>query len=378
MNKNLILSDELREKITSMYVKIGGVEYFVSAPLRYRVAPDFGTNFQIGRDGLIRYEREGKFYTSKVSKLIKYLFSVDSPRDFYDVRYDFDYPNCFVEKLINAYIEKVTASIKPIEATIIESNDIASVYEKKDADGCGSLNTSCMRKGQVDNSTFIEFYDELRRIGVEVSILYTENEEGLLTSRALLWKNIKTTSGENITLIDRVYNENLLRAYEQYAQKNGCYMKTTQCAGVGNIKKNENVLKGDEYFIQLCDSFDSWIERAPYMDTFYQIGSIWSREENSHQWFLVCEYIKHCDYEFRETSGYRSDIDMYFCEVCGSRLEEGEVYHSDNGECYCSSCYYEIYTSCHHCGNEIDIENATWAEVRGEFYCHRCCNVHAA
>lgn len=63
------------------------------------------------------------------------------------------------------------------------------------------------------------------------------------------------------------------------------------------------------------------------------------------------------------------------CICCNECLDPEYAYTDSDGDYYCSECYNDTYTECHHCGCEIHMESdnlRTGAD--DEYYCPRCFN----
>ncbi len=41
------------------------------------------------------------------------------------------------------------------------------------------------------------------------------------------------------------------------------------------------------------------------------------------------------------------------CDECGDFMDEDDAYSDDDGNCYCESCYHDIYTRCEHSGDMV-------------------------
>ena len=309
----LIISKKLEGKLTSKDIRMNGTTYRVNAPNLNVEAPRFGNYFGITSEGQTKchpkpdrqvilengnWSADGR-QEIKIGKLINYLFEQNPP-------VIQNCPDTEIPKLIVKYIDNVTHSIKNGDAVEIKmTDDINKIYKlpvSKDLS-----RESCMVGKSYD---FNDFYNKLRKRGVKVSILYTTEiikSVETLTSRALIWHNVKVKSNvmkyqgltENFTLIDRIYGgEKFVQLYKEYAIEKGYYHKVQQsCHNHNIILPNSNIeLKSINYYILLRNNnkmvFD--ITVSPYMDTFFGMyGTILNG--------TGC--IKHLRASFRSTNG---------------------------------------------------------------------------
>ena len=65
------------------------------------------------------------------------------------------------------------------------------------------------------------------------------------------------------------------------------------------------------------------------------------------------------------------------CGNCGmERWEDGDqTRYSEYGDAYCDDCYWEEYTSCESCDNELHRDNAYYSEAREMNFCEGCWEV---
>lgn len=89
-----------------------------------------------------------------------------------------------------------------------------------------------------------------------------------------------------------------------------------------------------------------------------------------------------CGDEIDDDDVYWIDGDPY-CRDCVSYCDRCETYHrmedyyiDSEGIYVCEDCYNEYYTSCGHCGNNINIDNAYWVESDREYVCSSCYDRH--
>jgi len=366
-NQNyLIISERLLSKLTKKSVKINDYRYNIKPLIKGKKikVPYFGNFFDFNNNLKLTYhpkpknqqfndsgkwKKEGR-QEIKPGKLIKYIFD-----------------NCTVEiektsegageatreQIVNAYIESVNLSIKDIEGVqILESKDIAKIYTMESS---GFL--SCMKRKSYEK--FVEFYENLRNCGVDVSILYTLDNYNIVTSRALLWRGVCTTGGEKINVIDRVYNDNnFLEAYKFFAEKNNYYFKKYQTFSDFQIlNSDDKELSGNDYFIDLQDKFLP--SNSPYMDTFFNV--------DNKNLTLSNNYCRSYDLSMRSTE----QMNELTCICCGCELSEDDSVYNEDGECYCYGCYNENYFTCAYCGCEGSL-NYAQEDVHGDYCCEHC------
>lgn len=187
-----------------------------------------------------------KMYQSqKIGKAARYIL------DCVGLTYDDQH----IEKIVN-YIK---AENSPLEFLYSSQTgvDISEMYDTPAAENCGTLESSCMR-GNGD------FYMDLDQCP-NVELVYTQNEDGELTSRALLWTTIRGTK-----ILDRIYGTDAaIAAYKKLARANGWHHKQLQTydsrrqfiAPDGEEKRATFIIE-----IDLFDCIEN--DRAPYLDTF--------------------------------------------------------------------------------------------------------------
>jgi len=62
-----------------------------------------------------------------------------------------------------------------------------------------------------------------------------------------------------------------------------------------------------------------------------------------------------------------------YCAACDERVSEDDIYRSDNGDCYCSDCYYDNHWFCYRCGESWHVESDEIRNVvDGDYYCESC------
>lgn len=189
-----------------------------------------------------------KFYqTQKIGKAVRYVC------DCLGI--------CYTDHHIETMVNIIKAENMPVEFQYTSNQDgiyrISDIYNLHHADGCGSLNGSCMRG-------LGGYYHDLDSCG-NVEAIYTLNHNGELTSRALLWTTRKGTK-----ILDRIYgSDSMITAYKELARDNQWWHKEYQSYDSRRQFVNPD---GDELRasfaieIDLNDSITD--ESVPYMDTF--------------------------------------------------------------------------------------------------------------
>lgn len=82
--------------------------------------------------------------------------------------------------------------------------------------------------------------------------------------------------------------------------------------------------------------------------------------------YMSGTYIQSCD-------GQAVSRDETCCE-CGCRVNEDRIYRNNNGDVYCSDCYYENYTCCEHCESDVDRNDMNNITLDGNdtYVCDSC------
>ncbi|MCL1827529.1 MAG: hypothetical protein FWG20_05740, partial [Candidatus Cloacimonetes bacterium] len=277
-------------------------------------APRFGNYFGVTSQGIVKYHAkptnqvilengnwspEGR-QEIKIGKLISYLFEQNPP-----VIESSSAVN--PQNAITRYIESVTHSIKATPSIEIKiTNDINKIYKMPVSAFLRSQ--SCMVGRSFD---FNVIYDQLRKRGVKVSILYTTEvikKVETLTSRAIIWHNVKAKSNimkrlkltNTFTLIDRIYGgDKYEQLYKEYAIANGYFHKVQQSChhhSIINPVSNISLISKDYYiFLRNNKKMEFGITVAPYMDTFFGMyGTVLNGTGT----------LEHLVAQFRNTNGH--------------------------------------------------------------------------
>lgn len=187
-----------------------------------------------------------KFHqTQKIGKAVRYIL------------------DCCGLQYLDQHIESITNYIKaantPLEFLYSSQTllDISDVYDLDSAEGNGSLNSSCMRG-------YGNYYKDLDNCD-SVEVIYTQNDNGELTSRALLW-----TTRRGTKILDRIYgSDKTIEAYKELARENGWYHKELQSYDSCRQFINPDGEAVRTAFAIDCVMWGSITDNeAPYLDTF--------------------------------------------------------------------------------------------------------------
>jgi hypothetical protein len=275
------------------------------------------------------------------------------------------------EKILKKYADEVGCKLaNMVGVEILESVDIADIYVTQHADGCGGLNNSCMRAGTVGKHVFDDFYSKLRDAGANVSVLFTKNSDGLLTSRALLWRI------DDYVYLDRVYgNADYVALYREYAIENDFYSYDW---------KNTRAL-----YVYLTKN--PCFEYAPYMDTFRYLrdDNVLTGDSNDYleEYTSTSGRIKYVEDKCEYCGMSVDNCECYQCEYCGDRVDSDDYCRDcyrccDCCECLrCSDCSDVVEfvcpncSCCEHCCECIYCDYCD-SYVDSDSYCHDCERCH--
>lgn len=209
------------------------------------------------------------------------------------------------------------------------SADVENIYNKPHSPH-HTTKESCM-KGCG------EFYQHLKeQLKEDLKILYTENENGELSGRCLLWAQ----SNGNI-YADRIYSESqaLEAEFLDYIKLKNWIYRNTQSMGFRGATKNGVSFELDTIYFNFDES-----KTMPYMDTYgnYENGELIPTTDSRHE------------IQFDDTNGGYSGGGIC-CEYCGDRTNDDEaIYIPDNGVSYC----------CNECANQHDYY---WSNYHSEY-----------
>jgi len=205
---------------------------------------------------------------------------------------------------------------------IVEGEYIKNWYNANQyAQGCGTLNTSCMRSNSCQS--YFSIYTENRD---KVKMLILTNEEDKLIGRALLWYDVyfPNLDAEKI-FMDRIYGtDETIGLFKQYAEKNDIVYKTRQ----SYEHKIKFTYKGTEFFDNISIELEETdFSEYPYLDTMSYLDSNYG--------ILYNDSGSDYDKELCSTSGGISNGST--CTSCGDRIDEGDEIEIDDG-LYCQYC----------------------------------------
>jgi hypothetical protein len=195
-------------------------------------------------------------------------------------------------------------------------------YADRANDGWGS----CMHyNGETRAHRSVCWYDENPdKVGL-VKIKQGQNYVG----RALIWN---TDCGA--VVVDRCYpgdNGPQTTALHNWAIKNGYDYKTSQSYVDGCLRSGRS-----DYRVTMKRSGNG---DYPYCDTFKYTDD---PPDDSDTIVLNTE---EGEYKFSNTDGgWEGESERFFCEDCGERLSEQDVFTCDNGYAYCECCYDSRFT----------------------------------
>jgi hypothetical protein len=266
-----------------------------------------------------RWVREGR-QVLKIGKLVQMLSK-------YLLIY---YPNggcCPYDESINLhkkiflhYCEALTNQVRASICTdIIEISDLPSdIYgiETYTDEDNGSLGSSCMRpESSYSCHEGAWHYNQWKP-----RIAYILSRNGELRSRALIWDNVKTGSGNTVTLMDRIYGSDTHQEHmKTYAENQGWWYKVSQDSCSNAITNGTDT--DYAYSVNVPD----WTQkgRRPYMDTFISADDniLWAN--NKGKW------------DMQETCA-RFEKELV-CNRCGNSYYEHEMVEIE-GAHYCGDC----------------------------------------
>lgn len=243
--------------------------------------PEVATFLPAGKPALLDATNRAVFdkfhQTQKIGKAVRYCLDC----------LGFCYTDHHVENMVN----HIKAANLPIEFKYSsETGDLISeVYDLEAAEGCGSLNNSCMR-GHGD------YYYGLDAC-TDVEVIYTTDPAGKLTSRALLW-----TTRRGTKIMDRIYGTDaMIKAYKDHARAKGYWHKEQQ-----NYDSRRQFVNPEGEEVRTAFAIDINLEAAiadnlvAYMDTF----CFYSREQEIITNDLdIAQQVGGDVYELRSTDG---------------------------------------------------------------------------
>lgn len=277
--------------------------------------PDWGNYFDL-RKGETSYHsgvqtvnengqwiREGR-QICKISKLLTYI----TGQHYCGISYYEYIPDDIKPKMVKRLIEILSTETKITGSEILISDDVASVYSIPTAyENTGTLGNSCMRP-ESDYSCHdqVGFYNAMG-----ACIAYTLDKDGRLTSRALLWKDCRTSDNVVFSYIDRIYgNELAIAEMKEWAHENGFAHKQAQSHSDSTLIKPD----GSKFWDFRYSKKTTWFYGFPYVDTMKYF-----KEEDG----IIT--ISSNDYGFRYELSCTDGSDPRQCE-------EEEVYEEEEEE----------------------------------------------
>lgn len=238
------------------------------------------------------------------------------------------------------------------------SHDIESIYNM------GGTFVSCMKnKG--------ELYKGIMEAFPDVSIAYlTDAENGRLLGRAILWPDVRLSSGDSIKLMDRIYSvsELVRQSFRRYAKINGYHYKIEDGHSCKYCSTGERELSLSGAYVTSSHMFSpgDWRQGAPYMDTFSQLDLGDDR--------MFC-FTASAQVSLRETNGDGGWLtDPPTCSVCDREITRTDA-ETWGDSIYCSSCAQHL-EECIYCGRYSHPDQGGIWTVDG-FLCD-CCEHHAS
>ena len=123
-----------------------------------------------------------------------------------------------------------------------------------------------------------------------VKMLINLDEDGRLKTRALIWDEAVTTSGEKYKIMDRIYSiyDHEINTFKKWAEDNGYIYKYEQSARSERLFKTPGGLKDLQLKIQL----DTWkVSKYPFIDTFkfidYRNGILSNSDNFRYDYVLI-------------------------------------------------------------------------------------------
>lgn len=248
----------------------------------------------------------------------------------------YDASNDLHKKIFLHYCEALTNQVRASICTdIIEISDLPSdIYgiETYTDEDTGSLGSSCMRP----ESSYSCHEGAWHYNGWKPRIAYILSRNGELRSRALIWDNVKTESGNTVTLMDRIYGSDTHQEHmKTYAENQGWWHKISQDSC------SNGITNGTETDYAYSVSVPNWKQsgRRPYMDTFVSADDniLWA--SNVGKWFM------------QETCAMFEK--KLVCNRCGSTFYEHDMVEIE-GAHYCPDCIAKDART----GNYISLSNA--------------------
>jgi hypothetical protein len=283
-----------------------------------------------------RWAREGRSVI-KIGRMVKMLSSKYLHLYFPNGgSYLYDASNDLHKKIFLHYCEQLSNQVRASICTDViqisnSPSDIYDIETYRDEDN-GSLDSSCMRpESSFSCKEGAWHYNQWKP-----RIAYILSQQGELRSRALIWDNVKTKSGNTVTLMDRIYGSDTHQEHmKTYAENQGWWHKISQDSCSNAITNGTETDHAD--FVEV----PNWTQsgRRPYMDTFISADDniLWAR--NVGKWFM------------QETCAmFEKKLE---CNRCGYSFVEHDMVEIE-GAHYCPDCRVTDART----GNYISLSNA--------------------
>jgi len=326
--------------------------FFVEIPA---IAPKIGNHFDV-RGGEISFYpiNKGVQPVNNADKWIREGRQTIKPGKFaalltyYNIEGGYERVNS-----LNSFVETLANKIKgdeQIDGIRISSN-VSDIYKMQTSDEAGyQLVNSCMRpESHHDCRKYSEFYNHIPGL----RIVYKTDSSGLVF-RALLWP-VKH-DGQNRLFLDRIYGDDKINSslHSLAIGRDWLYRKFDS----DTILLNDERVNEITYFSQDC--------------SFVEYG-----EENGSAYVDTMRHVD--DNTFSNARGKSIDNceGHYFgggcsCYSCGCEIDEDDAYSNNNGETFCSDCFYDRYFYCEKCGETYNNEDQI--SFNGSSYCEDCAN----
>lgn len=235
------------------------------------------------------------------------------------------------------------------------SKNISDVYGMPTGSNTHNLRSSCMRsESDYGCKNFAAMYEYIHGLRV----VYTCDNEGSLTSRALLWLTDKGF------FLDRVYGKpDVELKYLELAEARGWMARRHEDRTVFRFVDGERV----SINANLCVNFPfsalnyAKIEGSPYVDTLFY----YSGKKGALNLFSGDIKLRSCDgHAFKP---------RYICSHCDSECDEEDGWNI-NGEFYCTECRDELFFYCDECNEYFIWDDNDYLNHRGRTLCESCAN----
>lgn len=284
------------------------------------------------------------------------------------------------DKIDNTVIQKISAILyarkESTNITLKLTNDIKYYYLENNYSekygNNGQLQSSCMRYTHLQDA--IGFYESIAPDIVQ--LLIAVDSENKTIGRALVWYNVETDTGNNITYLDRIYssNDNISQLFRNYAEANGYISREDNTS---RLTVNVNIPTDIA---------------MPYFDTFqyYNINE----GLNSYTGDVCLESVEgstideifhpikcyDCDCHINNDEGcYSETIDAYLCSDCSIYVDECDTYMPMrdviiiNDTAYSRESESIVYSE--HEQDYILLDESVYSEYHSDYYSTDCSDI---